>query len=343
MAAAVAAFLLLFSGPAPSADSGTKGVAKSGSTDASASPSGPDAPVAFVNGKPIPKAEYDRAVNAFYEQFRRMGAARGGAGTPPADTVREEVTKQLVNREILYQASLKYPVKDLQKKVEEEVQKLQTGAPSPEAFQEKLKANSMTEKDLKELIGKQLTIRNYVETQIVPKLKTSEADAKKFYDENKERFKTPEQMKASHLLVRVDPKAKPADKEKALAKARDLQKRAAKGEDFAKLARENSEDPGSAKNGGDLGFFAREQMVPPFANAAFALKDGQVSEVVETPFGYHVIKAGPKKAAELQSFSDVKAKLIDYLKAKAIDEAITRKVDELRKAATITVVGTVQK
>lgn len=123
------------------------------------------------------------------------------------------------------------------------------------------------------------------------------------------------QVRARHILLRVAPDAAPAQRDSALALARDLRARAAAGENFARLAQEYSQDPGSARDGGDLGFFGRGQMVAPFEQAAFALGVGEVSDVVETPFGYHVIRVEERKLAD---FSQVK----DTFRAQTVQQRI---------------------
>jgi len=111
------------------------------------------------------------------------------------------------------------------------------------------------------------------------------------------------QVRARHILLRLPPDATPAQRDSVQALARDLQQRAASGADFAALATEYSQDPGSARQGGDLGLFTRGQMVPPFEEAAFALQVGEVSDVVETPFGFHIIKVEER---HLPDFEQVK-------------------------------------
>jgi peptidyl-prolyl cis-trans isomerase C len=149
----------------------------------------------------------------------------------------------------------------------------------------------------------------------------------------------PAQVKASHILIRVEAGADDATRAAAKEKAAGLRKRCADGEDFAALATEFSEDPGSAKNGGDLGFFAKEQMVPPFAEAAFALETGAVSEVVETRFGYHVIKTTERKEAGRREFEEVKEPISNYLRNQALDKAVKERVAGLRESAKVDVMG----
>ncbi len=298
----------------------------------------PDAPVAVVNGQPITKGEYDRALSAYMRRFRQVTGGMHGGVAEPNEQMKADVLQQLVDRTLLYQEAAKHPVKDLDAQVDKEYQGIKARFPNEEAFQKALEGENLTEEELKGLIGQQVLVRSYVETQIQPGVKVSDEDVRKFYDDNKDKFATPAQVRASHILLRFPPDASDADKAALREKAAALQKRAAAGEDFAALAKENSEDPGSAANGGDLGFFTRERMVKPFADAAFALDVGQVSDVVETRFGYHVIKVTDRKEASERSFDEVKDQIAEYLKAQGLDQAVQAKVKELREGAKIEVV-----
>ena len=128
-----------------------------------------------------------------------------------------------------------------------------------------------------------------------------------YYEQNKARWSTGEQRRASHILLTAPADAKPAERDAARAKAEALVAQLRSGADFAKLAREQSQDPGSKGQGGDLGFFTRETMVKPFADAAFALKDGETSGVVESEFGFHVIRVTGIKPGSVQPFETVRA------------------------------------
>jgi peptidyl-prolyl cis-trans isomerase C len=135
---------------------------------------------------------------------------------------------------------------------------------------------------------------------------------KKYYEENPQRFQQESQVKASHILVKVAPDASEEDKAAAKKKLEDIQKKLEEGADFAELAKENSDCP-SGSNGGDLGFFARGRMVKPFSDAAFNLKEGEVSDIVETQFGYHLIKLTDKKEAKTVTFEEAKEDIKNQL------------------------------
>ena len=301
----------------------------------------PTAPVMVVNGKPIVKSEYDRALAAYMQQFKQMTGSMHGKVANANDTMKDEVLQQLVSRELLYQESAKFPSEGQAAQVEEQMKGLRARFPNDEAYQEALKAQELTEEALKDLVTRQVSVAHYVETQIAPAAKVPDEEVKKFYEENKERFVTPEQVKASHLLIRYPEGAKPEDEsyKQAKTKAGELQKKAKAGDDFAKLCQENSEDPGSKEDGGDLGFFTKDRMVEPFAKAAFALKVNEVSDVVETKFGFHVIKLFEHKDAVPHPFEEVKEDIAAYLNGQAIDKAVEKKIEELKTVAKIDVVA----
>jgi len=250
-------------------------------------------------------------------------------------TQAEEATlEQLVAAELLYQAGKKLEPKDLDKKVEEKIAQNRAKFKTQEEFTAALKSADLTEADLKTLTLKDMVINEYIEKEIAAKVTVTDAEAKKFYDENQDKFKQSESVRASHILCGVDAKASTEEKQKARDKAEGLLKKIKAGEDFATLAKSDSTCPSSAK-GGDLGSFGRGQMVKPFEDAAFALKPGEVSGVVETQFGYHIIKLTEKKGAETVKFDDVKGKITDYLKNQKIQKGIDELLTNLRSKAKI--------
>jgi peptidyl-prolyl cis-trans isomerase D len=141
------------------------------------------------------------------------------------------------------------------------------------------------------------------------KVTIPESDVEKEYKNNEEQYKTPEQVRASHILLKTEGKDDAAVK----AKAEEILKQAKSGADFAELAKKNSEDEASAKNGGDLDYFGKGRMVPEFDAAVFAMQPGQVSDLVKTQYGYHIIKLVDKKPATTRPYAQVRQQLHDQL------------------------------
>jgi peptidyl-prolyl cis-trans isomerase D len=161
------------------------------------------------------------------------------------------------------------------------------------------------------------------------------ADVQQAYNTNIEQYSTPEQVRASHILLKTEGKDDAAVK----AKAEELLKKAKAGADFAELAKANSEDESNAKNGGDLDFFGRGRMVPEFDQVAFSLPPGQISDLVKTQYGYHIIKATDKKSASTRSIDEVRQQLTDqlsYERAQTEAQQIATEVEkEIKKPADI--------
>ncbi|MDD2318744.1 MAG: peptidylprolyl isomerase [Geobacteraceae bacterium] len=289
--------------------------------------------VAKVNGTSITREELDRAMKFMLAQSQ----TKQELTAEQKKNAESAVLDQLISAELLYQAGKKLTISDIEKQVDSQVSEGRSKFPTQEAYDTALKKSGLTEKNIKEFARKEIYINNLIETQIASKVTITDADAKKFYDENVDKFKQPETVQASHILIGVDATASTEDKVKAKEKAAALLKRAKAGEDFATLAKENSTCP-SAQQGGNLGYFSKGQMVPEFDTVAFSLKPGEISEVVETKFGYHIIKVVDKKPAGTIAFSEAKADIIKYLKIQKIQQGINELVEKLRKDAKVEIV-----
>jgi peptidyl-prolyl cis-trans isomerase D len=171
------------------------------------------------------------------------------------------------------------------------------------------------------------------DAQVEALLASREAAARALYEERLETYDVPEQVRARHILLRLVPEATPEQVEERRKAAEAIRARLAAGEDFAALAGELSEDPGSKQAGGDLGFFRRGQMVKPFEDAAFALAPGELSAVVKSDFGFHVLRVEERKAAQLRKFEDVKQELArEILGREAAREAAEQTAQALAEA-----------
>jgi foldase protein PrsA len=255
--------------------------------------------VATVNGVNISKDRlYDELVLA------------GGAAT--LDNL---ITQELIGQEA---KALNVTVTDAD--VDAEIALIKKSFGSDEEFNSTLAQYGMTLESLEKDTKVNLTIRKILE----PKTDVTDEEIKQFYDANKESLGTPEEVQASHILV--------ATKEEADAILAQLKQ----GADFATLAKEKSTDPGSKDKGGDLGFFGRGAMVPEFEEAAFALKVNELSGVVQTEHGFHIIKKTAEKAAVVPTFEEKKEEIRKQLVATEANELSEAWMKEIRAKAKIT-------
>lgn len=282
--------------------------------------------VARVNGTSISAIELRRAKKVMLR----------GETVPPEQMaeVDKQALSQLLSAELLYQAASKLEIKDLDKQIDVRLAEGRARFSKESDFAKALSNMDLDEKALRDYTRRDIIISNFVESEIVPKVKVTEEDARTFYNQNPDKFLRGENVRASHILIGVDAKATAEEKKKANEKANKLRKKLAGGADFASLAKASSTCP-SSKQGGDLGYFGKGQMVPPFEKAAFQLKPGEISDVVETQFGYHIIKLLEKKPAETVPFKDVKARIEEYLKGDRINSAVGEFVSEAKKSAKI--------
>jgi peptidyl-prolyl cis-trans isomerase C len=289
-------------------------------------------PVAKVGTTAITRGELERAMTVLLAQNRIQ------PGTTPEEVKAAQTAAldQLIFAELMYQQGMKTPPADLDKLVDSKMAQNKGKFPTPAQFEEALKSSGVTEKDLIDITRKDIVISSYIETKIVPSITVTDEEITRFYDENKARLVEEPQVKASHILCGVDAGATPEVKAKAKEKAEAILKELKAGKDFAEAAKTNSTCP-SKEQGGDLGFFGKGQMVQEFEQAAFALKPGELSEVVETQFGYHIIKVTEKKEAEAPKLEELKEKIAAFLKGQKTQKAVFDYVTQLRKESKVEV------
>lgn len=284
-----------------------------------------------VNGVPVTRADLDRAVKVLLKQSRMPQ-------TLPPETLKkatDTALDQLTSAELLYQAASKTEIKDLDKQVSERIARLKSKYPSQAELEKALESMDMSLKFMEEAIRKEVVINAFVERQFAPQATVSPDEVKKFYEDNKDKaFKQGERVQVSHILVPVSQKSTPEAKKQAKEKALALLKRLQAGADFAALAKAESASPSKAA-GGDIGIVAKGQTVPEFEKAAFALKAGRISDVVETRFGYHIIKVAQRLAASTENYQEVEAKIANHLKQEKVRKAVVGYIQELRAKAKI--------
>ncbi len=295
-----------------------------------------------INGSDITESQVDAKIKPQLDQM----AARN-AKVPPqfVEQMKERMKKDAIDKMIIEklldekvkEANIVVTDEDATKQLQEIAARQQPPI-SLEDLKALIEARGQTFDEVKGYIRKGLGYQKLIEGQFGDKVKVTDEDANKFYTENIRQYENPEQIRTSHILIKVDstdPNIDPnAAKAAAKAKAEDLLKQIREGADFATLAQNNSACP-SAKNGGDLGFFSRGQMVGPFDDAAFSLKVGQVSDIVETQYGYHIIKATDHKDANTIPFEQAKANIEKQLEETKKAETANKYIESLKAGAKI--------
>lgn len=237
-------------------------------------------------------------------------------------SLKKSILDQLINYELFYQQAQKEKVKISNDEINLEIDKIKDDFSSTEEFIEALKVNNTTLVKLKENIKRQLII-NSISEKIRNQVIISNEDLVKYYNKNKESLLEFEQVHARHILLETE------------EEANNILLQLKEGlTDFAELAKEKSIGP-SAPSGGDLGFFTRGQMVKEFEDAAFSLEPGEISEVVQSQFGYHIIKSEEKKEEYSPTFEEAKERINDILKYQRENEALIAFTSKLREEAVI--------
>jgi parvulin-like peptidyl-prolyl isomerase len=250
-------------------------------------------------------------------------------------TVRAKVLDRLIVSQILLQKATEDDKTQVRKVVEDEIAQARTNAPSPEAFAEQLKARGLTLAQVRDQeVEKELCQRVLVR-EATNNIVVTDAEVKKFYQDNPDKFKIPEQVRVAHILVStLDPTTQqtlpPEKKKEKLKLANELRARAAKGEDFAALVKQYSDDPGSKNKGGEY-TFGRGKMVLEFEDAAFSMKVNQISDPVETQFGYHIIKLLEKIPASKEDFAKAEPAIREYYTEQGLPDFL----EKLKAAADV--------
>jgi peptidyl-prolyl cis-trans isomerase C len=290
---------------------------------------------AIVNGTAITQSQLDTEIGRYERQISLTGRT---VSPEQLEEMKKMVLQNLVNQELLTQESNKLGIKVSESEISDQMAALKQKFPSEKEFSETLGRLKLTEADLKDQLSRDMAIKKAIDQEVASKISISGDETKAFYDGHPDLFKTPEQVRASHILIKVDPNATAEEKAKAYGKIEEIQKKLKNGDDFAGLAKEYSECPSSA-NGGDLDYFERGQMVPSFDKAAFEQKKGVVGDIVETQFGYHLIKVTDRKEAGTMSYDEMKDKIAQHLKQEKVNQQMSQYIDQLKSKGKIEILS----
>jgi peptidyl-prolyl cis-trans isomerase C len=283
---------------------------------------------ARVNGTVVPLLHVKIMAEGMLRGRENSEANRARAFRAAAD--------QLATREVLFQEALNRKIEADSATLDREYDQLHAPYKDEKSWTEYLAKQGLDPQSFKNELRIRSTV-NALLRQVANQVQgpLPDAEVKKYYDTNPALFETGPRVRASHILVLVPQGTDPKGKATLRAKAEGLLKRVKAGEDFAAIARTSSEDRGSAAQGGELPPFGKGAMVPPFEAAAFALPAGGVSDLVESQFGFHIIKVHEKLPEEKASFESVKTRLAEHLLNVKREEAVTLFVQGLRAKAKI--------
>jgi len=188
-------------------------------------------------------------------------------------------------------------------------------------------------KEQADLTTDNFIVNEYMAKVVIKDIGVTDKDVELYYELVKGKYTVPEQARARHILIKTSKTSTDEEKRKAKAKTEEILERLKKGEDFAKLAEQYSEDAKSKAKGGDLGYFSRGKKADSFENAAFTLKPGEISGIIETNFGFHILKTEDIKAARTKTLEEVKSLLTDELKNQWAKNKVSEFLDKAMKAA----------
>ena len=263
--------------------------------------------IARVNGESVTRKEIEDWVHNLEQR------AGGPVPAEQRDRIYRGGIDQLVGYKLLVQEAktrkIVVPDADVNAKIDE----VKKQFPSEDLFMQTLIDRKLTLDQMKADARRDIAISRMIDAEIASRIALKPSQVEDFYKNNQDQFTQPERVRASHILITFPEGADPAAKAQARTKAQKVLKDVKAGKHFAALAREHSQDPGSAPNGGDLGFFPQGQMVGPFNDVAFSLKPGATSGLVETQFGYHIIRVAEKQPGRTVPLEEVRPKVEQYL------------------------------
>jgi peptidyl-prolyl cis-trans isomerase C len=248
--------------------------------------------------------------------------------------VKKEILKTLIDQELLYQECQKNNISIDEENINTSLIEVKESFESEEVYQNALKDANMEERDLSERLKRTLAINELVTRKVSRNVIVTEEETRTYYDTHPTSFQRNEKVRASHILVKVSKDAGEAQKVAAKEKLLEIYRRIEAGEDFAKLAGEHSDCPSSVR-GGDLDYFERGKMIPEFEDVAFSMEPGSVSDIVQTDYGFHLIKLTDKVGAGIIAYETVKSELTSFLERQKTSVGVSELIETLRNDAKI--------
>ena len=288
--------------------------------------------IATVNGRVITKIEVAREMNSLLQQIR---------SEVPPDQIElmkpklwDQAVENMINFTILIQEADNENIQLDQELIDEQIEQIANQFPNFEEFHEQLVILGISEEELRKDIGENLKIETLLERQTENTPEVIERDIQEFYQDHPENFRMPERIQASHILISIDTNDTAEERSVKRQRLLQLRKEIENGGDFAHLAHEYSDCP-SKSNGGDLGLFEKGEMIKPFDDAAFQLNAGEMSDIVETEFGYHLIKVTDHQKGYSIPLKEAHDKIVSFLYRQRRKQLIDDYLLKLRNAVKI--------
>jgi peptidyl-prolyl cis-trans isomerase C len=293
----------------------------------------PEGAAATVDGQTITVPEVEKVAQNFLRQNVPPDSTAQGA--TPSEQIYNTALARLVEQKLLEKAAEKAGITVTDEQVQGRVAQLKAQVGGQEAFVDLLAKNNVTEADVVRDMRTNMLLGEYFTKTMEQNPAVSDDEISDYFDGHPESFGPQPEVHASHILLMVPPGSDAAAKAAVKAKAEGILAKIQGGADFAQMAKDNSEDTGSGANGGDLSWFGHGAMVAPFDSAAFALEPGQVSGLVETQFGFHIIKALERRTSEGRKIEDVKEGIRSFLSQDKGQKQFRARVDSLKAAAKV--------
>lgn len=284
--------------------------------------------VAKINDVNISKEEYKKTEEFLYATGYIEKDEKNN------DKINNDILSFIIDNEVAYQDAQKENIKVKDSDVNEKFEQVKETLKSNTIYKAKLEEAGITEDFLKEQVKKDLTVAKYKEN-FTKDIKINDKEIEAYYNNNKDQFNV-EEVKASQILVSTldegNKEVSKEEKEKLKEKAQSILDKVNNNEGFANLAKKYSDDKNSGKDGGDLGYFSKRDKNIEFTKEVFKLDTNQVSNLIETPYGYHIVKVADKKTVT-KSLDESK----DYIKSKILNEKYTKHIDSLYEKGKIAI------
>ena len=286
-----------------------------------------------INGVEISNQRFD----AFYTEYRRSkGVAVGARGDQLElmKQLRREAMDLMIEQQLIIQAAADKGIEVSDEEIDAELARIKEPFNDDDEFRRRLDTESYTEDSYREHLRDMIAAKRYLDDIRLEAMTVSDEELEQYYRDNERRLTLPEQVRVRHILLSWKPLGQPDDKKALHEQMQTILDKARAGEDFAGLATEYSDDS-TRVNGGDVGFFARGQMVPAFEAAAFALQPGEISDIVESPYGVHIIKLEERQESRLLPLDEIREKLRAHIRDEKLAKVEAEEKARLREAAEI--------